>query len=218
MIELIIGHADYSREKVRSVRYVQMVGSVITVESLRRAQQAFPNATICAGYGMIEATGMFGWPQGPPKPQATPSFQGIAACEKTLPGIKLKIVDENGHVVRQNVPGVLHLSGDVVMNCYLGGVGAEAFYEENGTRWYITGDCAVLDDHGRIYILGRIENMIRSDGITIAPATIENLLMKHVQRTVCAPSSFFFMVLSRFLKSFSDILLGRGFRNRHLRV
>ena len=164
-----------------------MIGSVNTVEGLRRAQEAFPNAKIVASYGMTEAASMFGWPQGPPKSQALPSFRGIVASGTALPGIKFKIVNEKGHVVKRNEPGVLHLSGNTVTKGYLGSMGSEAFYTENDSRWYITGDCAALDCHGRIYVLGRNDNMIKSDGIIIAPATIENLIMKHFQSTVCFP-------------------------------
>lgn len=198
ILGLIVGHAEYSREKVRSVRYVQIIGSVTTVEGLRRAQEVFPNAKIVASYGMTEAASMFGWPQGPPKSQDIPSFRGIAASGTALPGIKLKIVDEKGHVLGRNEPGVLHLSGNTVTKGYLGGMGAEAFYRDNDSRWYITGDCAVLDDRGRIYILGRSDDMIRNDGITIAPATIENLLMKHFQSTVCAPFLGFVLLFPGF--------------------
>lgn len=187
ILKSIAAHAGYSREKVRSVRFVQMIGSVTTMEDLRRAQEVFPNA-ISTSYGM---TSLFGWPQDPPKLQNIPSFRGIAASGTALPGVKLKIVDEKGHVVRRNEPGVLHLSGKTVITGYLGGRGAEAFYEENNSGWFITGDCAVLDGRGLIYILGRSDYMTRRDGITIAPATIENLLMKHVQSTACVSLSRF---------------------------
>lgn len=186
-MSLIAGHADYSREKVRSVRYILVSFSVTTVGALRRAQEMFPNAEICATYGMTEASYLFGWPQGPPKPQDIPSFQGVAASGTALPGIKLKVVDDNGHVVRRNEPGILHLSSERVTKGYLESVRVEAFYEENGSSWYITGDYAVLDDRGRIYILGRSEDMIRTDGITIAPATIENVLTTFSKSMVCVP-------------------------------
>jgi 4-coumarate--CoA ligase len=184
IVSMIAGHTGYSREKVRSVRYVQIIGAVTTVEGLKRAQEVFPKAKIIASYGMTEAASLFGWPKGSPKLKNVPTFQGIVAAGVALPGIKFKIVDENGHVLDRNEPGVLHLSGPTVTKGYVGGVAADMFYMENNCRWYITGDCAVLDEYERIYILGRSSDMIRNNDTIIAPATIENLLMQHFQSTV----------------------------------
>lgn len=184
ILSMIAEHASYSREKVRSVRYVQIIGAVTTVEGQRRAQEVFPKAKIVASYGMTEAASMFGWPRGAPKLKSIPTFQGIVAAGVALPGIKFRIVNEKGYVLNRNEPGSLHLSGPTVTKGYLGGVAAETFYTENDCRWYITGDCAVLDEEEQIYILGRNSHMIRNNGTIIAPATIENLLMKHFQSTV----------------------------------
>lgn len=176
MADLIRNRPDYTVEKVKSLRYVQLIGSTITMESLRRAKKTFPNATVSGGFGMTEAACMIGWPKAPPKLEAMPSYEGIAAAGYVLPGSKIKLVDQCGDIVERNKPGTLHLSGDAISKGYLGGIGASSIYEEDGRSWYATSDCALMADDGLIYVLGRCDGMIERCGMTIAPATIENFL------------------------------------------
>lgn len=187
MADLIRNHPDYTVEKVKSLRYVQLIGSTITMESLRRAKKTFPNATVSAGFGMTEAACMIGWPKGPPKLEAMPSYQGIVAAGYVLPGSKIKLVDNSGNIVGRNRPGTLHLSGNAIAKGYLGVIGASSFYEEDGRSWYATSDCALMADDGLIYVLGRCDGIIERNDMTIAPATIEDFLeRKFPQSTVSA--------------------------------
>ena len=53
---------------------------------------------------------------------------------------------------------------------------AESF-DESG--YFRTGDLGLLDADGRLYFKGRIKEMIKSGGINIAPAEVEEVLMRH---------------------------------------
>jgi fatty-acyl-CoA synthase len=53
---------------------------------------------------------------------------------------------------------------------------AESFDEDGFFR---TGDLGLLDDEGRMYYKGRIKEMVKSGGINIAPAEVEEVLMRH---------------------------------------
>ncbi|KAM4066061.1 AMP-binding enzyme [Hirsutella rhossiliensis] len=193
-VDVLAYHSGYSQTKVSSVKHVQLIGGVTPIERLKRTQRVFPAAKIISKYGMTEAVGFIGWTGTTPKVEDIPTFQGVASSGVALPGIKLKVVDDESRVVRRNEPGVLHISGDMVTPGYLGGERAEDFYyEEDGSRWYITGDYTVIDDDGHVYVLGRYEHMIRNNGTVIAPATIENLLMKDVAST-CYPSVTYLVV------------------------
>lgn len=186
MVDLIRNHPDYSTDKVSSVRFLLVIGSVTTAETLKRAQETFPAAKIYASYGMTEAAGMCGWKRGIPAIKDFPSYKGIVSCGIAMPGIKMKIVGNDGKTVEQGRPGVLHLCGDCVATGYADENGAESFYTDGDDRWYITGDCAVLDKEERIYVLGRCDTMIRKDGVMIAPATVENAIKKyHLESSVC---------------------------------
>ena len=53
---------------------------------------------------------------------------------------------------------------------------AEAF---DADGFFRTGDLGQLDDEGRLYYKGRIKEMVKSGGINIAPAEVEQVLMRH---------------------------------------
>ncbi|KAM0328734.1 hypothetical protein ACHAQA_005147 [Verticillium albo-atrum] len=178
-VDDIRNHPDYNAEKVSSLRFLLVIGAVATTETLKRAQETFPKAKIYASYSMTEAAGMCGWKGGVPAVKDVPSYRGVVSCGTAMPGIKMKIVDEQGKTAKQGELGVLHLSGDFVATGYIDENGADSYYEEGGERWYITGDCAVLDSQNRLYILARWDMMIRKDVALIAPATVENAIKKH---------------------------------------
>jgi crotonobetaine/carnitine-CoA ligase len=45
--------------------------------------------------------------------------------------------------------------------------------------WFPTGDLARIDEHGRIYHLGRLKDMIRRSGENVAAAEVEQVLLEH---------------------------------------
>ncbi|MDG4795638.1 AMP-binding protein [Micromonospora sp. WMMD1082] len=52
--------------------------------------------------------------------------------------------------------------------------------------WFPTGDLARLDEHGRVYHVGRLKDMIRRGGENIAAAEVEQVLMDHPQVRLAA--------------------------------
>ena len=45
--------------------------------------------------------------------------------------------------------------------------------------WFPTGDLARLDDQGRVYLEGRLKDMIRRSGENIAAREVEDVLLAH---------------------------------------
>lgn len=81
---------------------------------------------------------------------------GVASSGTVMAGGRIRIVDEDGCIARHGVPGELRVGGDVVFANYVGRVVASPlFYMDKHGKWFRTGDVAVLDDDGKIYILGR---------------------------------------------------------------
>ena len=74
------------------------------------------------------------------------------------PGIRAKIVDENGNILPQGTRGFLHVTSAASADRYLNNPEATAkrwYYDENGIRWGVTGDIAVKNSDGSYNILGR---------------------------------------------------------------
>jgi crotonobetaine/carnitine-CoA ligase len=52
--------------------------------------------------------------------------------------------------------------------------------------WFPTGDLARIDEHGRVYLRGRLKDMIRRSGENVAAAEVEQVLMDHPAVTLAA--------------------------------
>jgi fatty-acyl-CoA synthase len=99
-----------------------------------------------------------------------------------------KIVDqESGHEVERGEMGVLCLRSPHNFDGYLHDPArTEKIMDREG--WIYTGDLAVQDRDGLIFIKGRADNMFISGGENISPEEIEQALTKHpaVAGAICA--------------------------------
>ena len=94
---------------------------------------------------------------------------------KTFFHTEVRVVDEQGNDCAPNEPGEVIISGPHIMTGYWNrpDVTAEAIVD----GWLRTGDVAIKDSDGFIYIQDRIKDMIISGGENVYPAEIENVLM-----------------------------------------
>lgn len=94
----------------------------------------------------------------------------------------IKIVGEDGAEVAAGAPGELLVMGPQVTMGYLGNAKATAETYEvdaDGGRWLRTGDVATVGEDGRVVITDRIKEMIKVNGVQVAPAELEDLLLGH---------------------------------------
>jgi acetyl-CoA synthetase len=114
-----------------------------------------------------------------PIPGATPTKPGSAT--KPLPGIATDIVDEKGDsvssgkgflVIKQPWPAMARtIHGD-----------PERFKETYWSRFpgiYFTGDTAIRDDDGYLWVLGRNDDVIKVSGHRLSGVEIESVLVAH---------------------------------------
>ncbi|GAA4126348.1 ATP-dependent acyl-CoA ligase [Nocardioides fonticola] len=76
--------------------------------------------------------------------------------------------------IRLDDAGQLWLRGPGMMEGYLG---LPSPFDTDG--WFPTGDLARIDDHGRVYLVGRLKDMIRRSGENIAAQEVEEVLLAH---------------------------------------
>lgn len=115
-----------------------------------------------------------------PLPGAIPTKPG--SCTKPLPGIRPRIVNENGEDVPQGRGGMLCI--DYPWPGMLRGIwGDEARYKEQ--YWtkvpgmYLTGDNARCDADGYYWIMGRIDDVINVSGHRLSTIEVESALVSH---------------------------------------
>ena len=138
---------------------------------IRRWKSYFPHHEYDTNYGLSESIG----------PGCV--HLGVENIHKVgaigVPGYKweVKIVDPEGNTVKQGEVGELCVKGRGVMKCYYKDPAATAEVLKDG--WLYTGDMAMQDEDGFIFLVDRKKDVIISGGENIYPVQIEDFLRKH---------------------------------------
>jgi malonyl-CoA/methylmalonyl-CoA synthetase len=92
-----------------------------------------------------------------------------------LPGVQVRIASESGELLPPGEVGVIEVKGPNVFNGYwqMPEKTAEEFRDDG---FFITGDQAVMDETGRVSIVGREKDMVISGGYNVYPKEVEVLI------------------------------------------
>lgn len=159
---------DYDLEQWRLMH----IGAQPVPPSLiRHWKEYFPNHKYDTNYGLSESIGPGCVHLG------LDHIDKVGAIGKAGFGWETKIIDENGNLVAQGETGELAVKGPGVMTCYYKDEKATAEVLHDG--WLYTGDMAMEDEDGFIYLVDRKKDVIISGGENIYPVQIENFLSKY---------------------------------------
>lgn len=127
-------------------------------------------------YGMTETWGSI--VALPPEDHLPGREHKMTAAGKAMPGVELRILDENGDDVP---PGTI---GEVAIRSPNNMVGYWKRPEETakaliGDGWLRTGDAGVMDEEGYLYIQDRIKDMIITGAENVYPAEVESAIYGH---------------------------------------
>jgi 3-(methylthio)propionyl---CoA ligase len=106
---------------------------------------------------------------------------------RQLFGVRMKLVDDDGHEVPQDgeAVGELLVKGPTVIRAYFNNDEASAkAFDKDG--WFATGDMAKLTPDGVLYIVDRAKDLIKSGGEWISSIDLENLAAVHPDVQECA--------------------------------
>jgi long-chain acyl-CoA synthetase len=147
-------------------------GQTIPVSTIERWQDR-AGAPLLELWGMTEISGLGTTHalHAPPVPGST----GVS-----LPGVEIRIADleDTSRDAAVGEPGELMIRGPIVMKGYYGNPEATAeVLEPDG--WLHTGDVALRDATGHVFVVDRRKDMIITGGYNIYPAEIERVLAGH---------------------------------------
>jgi acyl-coenzyme A synthetase/AMP-(fatty) acid ligase len=93
-------------------------------------------------------------------------------------GTRLRILRPDGEDAEPGELGAIVVNGP---SRFLGFLGNERLTRESLTDWggYVTGDLGYLDEDGHLVYVGRTKDIIRRGGVTIVPADVEPVLVRH---------------------------------------
>jgi malonyl-CoA/methylmalonyl-CoA synthetase len=162
----LLDEPDFDRDMCAHMRLF-ISGSAPLLEQTFEEFRQRTGHTILERYGMTE-TGM-----NTSNPVQGPRLAGTVGLP--LPGVDVRIVDDNNQPVSGNQVGILQVKGDNVFKGYwrMPEKTAEEFTDDG---FFITGDLASRNEQGYISIVGRNKDMIISGGYNVYPKEIELLL------------------------------------------
>ncbi len=138
---------------------------------IKRWQEVFPHHQYDTNYGLSESIGPGCVHLG------VENTHKVGAIGKAGFGWQVKIVDTDKQPVKQGEVGELAVFGPGVMKCYYKDEKSTAEVLSDG--WLYTGDMAMEDPDGFIYLVDRKKDVIISGGENIYPVQIEDFLHKH---------------------------------------
>lgn len=101
----------------------------------------------------------------------------LGSCGRPNPLVDVKLFDSEMREVAVGEAGEICVRGTLVMDGYW--KRADATEEAFRGGWLHTGDVAVKDEEGYLYIVDRTKDMIISGGFNIYPREVEDALMAH---------------------------------------
>ena len=144
-------------------------------EAMRRLHERF-GLTLLEGYGLTEAS--------PVVTSSAGMKVKVGSVGKVLDGIQVRLVDEEGNDALQGDSGEVWVKGPNVFKGYLNEPEATArVLTEDG--WLRTGDIAVVDDDGYLYLVDRAKDLIIVSGFNVYPAEVEEVLLSHPDVAEC---------------------------------
>lgn len=163
---LDLPHAVRARNPVPALRVVMSSGDRLDPSLAQRFMDTYGDI-LYTGYGSTEVG--IGALATPADLRRAPETVG-----KPVAGCPVRIFDDDGQPVAPHITGRVFVGGELASEGYTGG-GAKAVVN-NMTS---TGDMGYLDESGRLFIVGREDDMIISGGENVYPRAVENALAEH---------------------------------------
>ncbi|OGK91170.1 MAG: hypothetical protein A2W08_03185 [Candidatus Rokubacteria bacterium RBG_16_73_20] len=162
---------DLDRHDLRGFRLFVNGGAAIAPSAAEEAERRF-GCVIMSAYGAVEG--------GIPTCTAVddPPEKRFRTVGRALPGMEMRIVDDDGRPLRPGSPGeIVYRGPNVSVGFWRNAEGYRQLFDDAG--WFRSGDLGVIDEQGYLTIVGRKKEIIIRGGINISPTEVEGLLQDH---------------------------------------
>ena len=168
--QILLRNSSLRKKQFPDLRYVQQAGGYLAPAFIRELRDALPDTQIFIMYGQTEATARLSYLP-PDRLDAK-----LGSIGKGMPGVKLRVLNEQGREVSPGEVGEIVAEG---ANVTLGYWQAPQESEEvfrNGALY--TGDLARVDEDGFIYIVDRAKDFLKCRGEKVSCRQIEEVLLE----------------------------------------
>jgi HIP---CoA ligase len=173
VFQSILNHPDLASFDLSSLRLAVTGAAVVPVSVIRGMREELRFENVVTGYGLTETTGTVSMCRHDDPPEVIAETVG-----RPLPGVEVRVVDDDGVDLSPGTAGELWVRGFNVMKGYFNDPAATAAtIDPDG--WLKTGDVGYVDEGGNIRITDRKKDMFIVGGFNAYPAEIESALLAH---------------------------------------
>lgn len=165
--------------EIPSLRALAYGGAPMPISVIEKAMQIWPHVDFVNAYGLTETSSTVAV-LGPDDHRAAAASQDstvrarLGSVGRPVPGVDLQIRNDDGDVLTAGRHGTIWIRGEQVSAEYAG-VGRAL--DEHG--YFNTRDHGYFDADGYLYVGGRNDDTIIRGAENIAPAEIEDVLLRH---------------------------------------
>ncbi len=177
MVERILASPRAAGGGLDSLRGVWVGGAPSAPESVA-ALQRLTGAAVGSVYGATEATAVASmcWPTDAERAHL------LRSIGRPAPLNDVRLATASGREAAPGEPGEIQVRGATVMSGYWPGADGDGLVD----GWYCTGDIAVRDEDGHLFLVDRRADVINSGGLNVYSVEVEQVLLAHPLVAECA--------------------------------
>jgi acyl-CoA synthetase (AMP-forming)/AMP-acid ligase II len=168
---ILLNRSPIRNYNFSSLKYLAQAGGAMSPKLAQKLKTIFPHVDIYIMYGQTEASARLSYLE-PKELLRKPGSIG-----KAIPDVTLHVLDKEGNQVNNGVIGEIVAQGKNIMAGY--------WEDKKGTslvlrkEGLLTGDLAMKDEEGFLYIVSRKSEIIKSGAHRIGPKEIEEIIHEH---------------------------------------
>ncbi len=174
----VINHPDFASTDTSSLLSMGGGGAQLQPDLVGKIDKALATARPSTGYGMTETCGII------TSLSADFFVDKPDSAGPAMPVFETKVIDADGNTLSPGSLGELCVRGAQVIRGYLNR--EEATAKDIVDGWLRTGDVARIDEHGFIFIVDRVKDMVLRGGENVYCAEVEAALFAHDAVAECS--------------------------------
>jgi len=171
MYNLLVKTPDIEKKTIDSVAFCLSAATKMPVELIKMVEGKL-KWKYAEAWGLTEVSCV-----GTTAPYTETRF---GSCGRGMADAEVKVVDNDGREVPVGERGELCIRGTCVTRGYLNKPEAtKEVFEDEG--WFHSGDIAVMDEDGFVYIVDRKKDMINVGGEKVFPSEVEDIMLTNAK-------------------------------------
>lgn len=169
-VRSLVEHTRREKKYFPDIQFVNHFGSLISIPERQHLLEMFPNARILTTYGASEVDRII-------SNEMSADPERISCSGQPAFGVEVTLRPYDGRQDLEDGVGRIAVRTPARFREYLGQ--ADLTEQAIDGAWFVTQDLGVLEDGGWLTVVGRIDDMVFTNGQGVLPSEIEEIIYQH---------------------------------------